>query len=88
MGTRTARQMATKKLAAVGALSAAVLGFTACGTTGEETGADVEDVQEAFDLPQVEQEMAEELDEDLFADYDGQPYIEATEVSTDAPTEG
>lgn len=44
-------------------------------------------VHEAFDLPQVEEEMAEELDDDLFADYDGQPYIEATDVSTDVPAE-
>ena len=179
MGTRAAYNGATRKLAAVGLLSTAALGFTACGTTGEEAGADVEDVQqgevvettgpaadvaagayagpydtdfydeavtyageevtlsaqineiisptaftiagtddttasplliitdqqmpdleegrsvevtgtvqEAFDLPQVEEEMEEDLDDDLFGDYDGQPYIQATEVSTDVPAEG
>ena len=32
--------------------------------------------------------MEEDLDDDLFGDYDGQPYIQATEVSTDVPAEG
>ena len=54
------------------------------GRSVEVTGT----VQEAFDLPQVEEEMEEDLDDDLFGDYDGQPYIQATEVSTDVPAEG
>lgn len=56
-------------------------------TTNLEEGQAVEVIgtaQEAFDLLQV----GEGLDDDLFADHDGQPYIEATEVSTGVPAEG
>ncbi|WP_422391886.1 hypothetical protein [Arthrobacter sp. N1] len=39
-------------------------------------------VQEAFDLPTVEEEMGVDLDDAAFEDWDGEPYIEATSVDT------
>lgn len=183
MGKLTELNVRTTRLAAIGVLSAAAFGMTACGTAGTETGTDVEDVQEgevvqttgpaeatdapaaeraagpyvgpydtnfyddavtyageevtlsakvgeivspmaftiagtddttvsplliisgekmtdleegqvvevtgtvheAFDLPKVNEEMQEDLDDDLLGDYDGQPYVKATKVSTDVP---
>ncbi|MCJ8503749.1 hypothetical protein MRU69_02570 [Kocuria flava] len=37
-------------------------------------------VQEAFDLPTVEDEKQKDLEDDLYADHDQQPYIDATDV--------
>ncbi|GAA1347091.1 hypothetical protein [Arthrobacter roseus] len=39
-------------------------------------------VQEAFDLPTVEEEMGVDLDDEAYEDWDGEPYIEATNVDT------
>lgn len=37
-------------------------------------------VQEAFDLPTIEDETQKDLEDDLYQDYDQQPYLEATDV--------
>ncbi|WP_432496570.1 hypothetical protein [Kineococcus auxinigenes] len=46
------------------------------GTLVEVTGT----VHEAFDLPQVEEDTGVDLEDDLFNDYDAEPYITATSV--------
>lgn len=48
------------------------------GLTVEVTGI----VHEAFDLPTVEEEMDLELEDETFEDWDGQSYVEATNVDT------
>ncbi|WP_162460049.1 hypothetical protein, partial [Kocuria sediminis] len=37
-------------------------------------------VQQAFDLPTIEDERQMDLEDDLYQDYDQQPYLEATNV--------
>ncbi len=37
-------------------------------------------VQQAFDLPTIEDETQKDLEDDLYQDYDQQPYLEATDV--------
>lgn len=48
------------------------------GLTVEVTGI----VQEAFDLPTVEEELGIDLDDAAFEDWDGEPYVEATAIDT------
>ena len=38
-------------------------------------------VQQAFDLPTVEDDTQKDLEDDLYQDYDQQPYLEATQVT-------
>ena len=38
-------------------------------------------VQEAFDLPTIEDDTQKDLEDDLYQDYDQQPYLEATQVT-------
>jgi hypothetical protein len=37
-------------------------------------------VQQAFDLPTIEDDTQKDLEDDLYQDYDQQPYLEATDV--------
>lgn len=37
-------------------------------------------VQQAFDLPTIEDEKQKDLEDELYADHDQQPYVEAAEV--------
>ncbi|WP_337061066.1 hypothetical protein [Kineococcus sp. G2] len=52
------------------------------GTLVEVTGT----VHEAFDLPQVEEDTGVDFEDDLFNDYDAEPYIVATTV--EVPEQG
>lgn len=44
-------------------------------------------VHEAFDLPTVEDEMGLDLDDELYDEFDGEPYIEATSIDTSVPSD-
>lgn len=42
-------------------------------------------VQASFDQATVEGDLGVDLEDELFADYAGEPYVEATQVNTDVP---
>lgn len=44
-------------------------------------------VQASFDQTVVEQDLGIDLDDEMFADYAGEPYVQATEVNTDVPAQ-
>ena len=44
-------------------------------------------VEEAFDLATVEDDLGVDLDDALYEDYDAEPYIMASDVSTSVPEE-
>lgn len=48
------------------------------GLTVEVTGT----VKESFDLPTVEEELGIDLDDELYEDWDGENYIQASQVDT------
>lgn len=45
-------------------------------------------VMEAFDLPTVEEEMGVDLDDALYEDWDGEPYVEASKIDTSVASDG
>lgn len=59
-------------------VSASEMNDLESGLAVEVTGT----VHEAFDLPTVESEMDVDLDDELYSEWDGEPYIEATAVDT------
>jgi hypothetical protein len=44
-------------------------------------------VQQAFDLPRVEEDLGVDLNDELFEQWDGEPYIVAETVDTAVPAD-